>query len=39
MAIDEARIEEIRCRFGNLAPVMDERTERLWAASEALAPR
>jgi hypothetical protein len=37
MPIDETRIEGVRCRFENLGPVMDERTERLWAASEALA--
>jgi hypothetical protein len=35
--IDEARIEEIRSRFESLAPVMDERVTRLWAASEAIA--
>ncbi len=37
MPIDEARIEEIRSRYERLAPLMDERLTRLWAASEALA--
>jgi hypothetical protein len=35
--IDEARVEEIRSRYESLAPVMDERVTRLWAASEAKA--
>ena len=35
MAIDQARIEEIRSRYADLAPVMDERVTRLWAAGEA----
>ncbi len=35
MAIEPARIEEIRSRFADLAPVMDERVTRLWAAGEA----
>ncbi len=35
MAIDGARIEEIRSRYESLLPVMDERMTRLWAASEA----
>jgi len=34
--IDQARIDEIRSRYGSLAPVMDERVTRLWAASEAM---
>jgi Rhodopirellula transposase DDE domain len=37
VAIDEARIEEVRSRYESLAPVMDERMTRLWAASEAQA--
>jgi hypothetical protein len=37
VAIDEARIEEIRSRYGDLAPAMDERVTRLWAAGEARA--
>lgn len=37
MAIDEARIEEIRSRYDALAPAMDERLTRLWAAGEARA--
>jgi hypothetical protein len=37
MAIDKARIEEIRSRYEALAPVMDERVTRLWAAGEAKA--
>ena len=36
MLIDEARIKEIRSRYENLAPVMDERVTRLWAAGEAI---
>jgi hypothetical protein len=35
MPIDAARIEEIRLRYEALAPVLDERRLRLWAASEA----
>jgi hypothetical protein len=35
MAIDVARIEEIRLRHEALSPVLDERRMRLWAASEA----
>jgi hypothetical protein len=35
--IDEARIGEIRSRYESLAPVMDERVTRLWAAGEAKA--
>jgi hypothetical protein len=34
--IDQARIDEIRSRYESLAPVMDERVTRLWAASEAM---
>jgi hypothetical protein len=34
--IDQARIDEIRFRYERLAPVMDERVTRLWAASEAM---
>jgi hypothetical protein len=37
MAIDVARIEEIRTRHRALAPVLDERRMRLWAAAEAKA--
>jgi hypothetical protein len=37
VAIDEARIEEIRSRYDALAPAMDERLTRLWAAGEARA--
>jgi hypothetical protein len=37
MAIDPARIEEIRSRYEDLAPIMDERVTRLWAAGEAKA--
>jgi len=37
MAIDKARIEEIRSRYEDLARVMDERVTRLWAAGEAKA--
>ncbi len=37
MAIDKARIEEIRSRYEDLAPVMDERVTRLWTAGEAKA--
>ncbi len=36
MLIDQARIDEIRSRYESLAPVMDERVTRLWAASEAM---
>jgi hypothetical protein len=35
--IDEVRIGEIRSRYEGLAPVMDERVTRLWAACEAKA--
>ena len=35
MAIDRARIDEIRSRYADLAQVMDERVTRLWAAGEA----
>ena len=35
MAVDPARIAEIRSRFKDLARVMDERVTRLWAAGEA----
>jgi hypothetical protein len=35
VAVDRARIEEIRSRYEDLAPVMDERVTRLWAAGEA----
>ena len=35
MAIDRARIDEIRSRYADLAPVMGERVTRLWAAGEA----
>jgi hypothetical protein len=35
VAIDDARIKEIRLRYETLAPVMDERQTRLWAACEA----
>ena len=35
MAIDRARIDEIRSRYEDMAPVMDERVTRLWAAGEA----
>ena len=37
MLIDEARVGEIRSRYEGLAPVMDERVTRLWAACEAKA--
>ncbi len=37
MAIDAARIDEIRSRHEALAPVLDERRMRLWAAAEARA--
>ena len=37
MLIDEVRIGEIRSRYEGLAPVMDERVTRLWAACEAKA--
>jgi hypothetical protein len=37
MAVIAARIEEIRLRFEALAPVLDERQLRLWAAAEATA--
>ena len=37
MLIDEVRIGEIRSRYESLAPVMDERVTRLWAACEAKA--
>jgi hypothetical protein len=37
VAVAEARIEEIRSRYDSLAPVMDERVTRLWAAGEAKA--
>jgi hypothetical protein len=32
MAIDRARIDEIRSRYEDLAQVMDERVTRLWGA-------
>ena len=35
MAVEDARIREIRSRWEDLAPVMDERVTRLWAAGEA----
>jgi len=35
VAIDEARIHEIRSRYIDLASAMDERVTRLWAAGEA----
>jgi len=35
--VDEVRIGEIRSRYEGLAPVMDERVTRLWAACEAKA--
>ena len=35
MAIERARVEEIRQRHAALAPVLDERRLRLWAAAEA----
>jgi Rhodopirellula transposase DDE domain len=35
--IDEVHIGEIRSRYEGLAPVMDERVTRLWAACEAKA--
>jgi len=35
VAIDRARIDEIRSRYEDLAQVMDERVTRLWAAGEA----
>jgi hypothetical protein len=37
VAIEEARIEEIRSRYAALAAVLDERVTRLWAAGEAQA--
>lgn len=37
VAIELARIEEIRSRYDDLSPVMDERVLRLWAAGEAKA--
>lgn len=37
VAIDPARVAEIRSRYEDLAPVMDERVTRLWAAGEAKA--
>jgi hypothetical protein len=37
MPIPEARVDEIRSRYASLAPVMDERVTRLWAAGEAKA--
>ena len=37
MAVDPGRVEEIRLKHDALAPVLDERTMRLWAASEAKA--
>jgi hypothetical protein len=37
MAIDRARVEEIRLRYAALAGVLDERRVRLWAAAEAKA--
>jgi hypothetical protein len=35
VAVEDARIREIRSRWEDLAPVMDERVTRLWAAGEA----
>jgi transposase len=35
MAIEAGRVEEIRLKHDALAPVLDERRMRLWAASEA----
>src|SRR5271170_2026902 len=35
--MDETLVEAVRFRFERLAPVMDERMTRLWAASEAQA--
>lgn len=35
MAIENERVTEIRMRYEALAPVMDERRTRLWAAAEA----
>jgi hypothetical protein len=37
MGLDAGRIDEIRGKHGALAPVLDERGMRLWAASEAKA--
>jgi len=37
MAIDRARVEEIRVKHEALAPALDERRMRLWAAAEAKA--
>jgi hypothetical protein len=37
MAIEKDRVAEIRMRYQALAPVMDERRIRLWAAAEAKA--
>ncbi|HEX4334587.1 MAG TPA: ISAzo13 family transposase [Polyangiaceae bacterium] len=37
MVIDAGRVEEIRVKHDALAPVLDERRLRLWAASEAKA--
>jgi hypothetical protein len=37
MAIEKERVAEIRTRYEALAPVMDERRTRLWAAAEAKA--
>ena len=37
MAVDVGRVQEIRLKHDALAPVLDERRMRLWAASEAKA--
>lgn len=37
MPMDAERIAEIRMKYAMLAPAMDERQTRLWAAAEALA--
>jgi hypothetical protein len=37
MVVEPERIEEIRLRYKALAPVLDERRTRLWAAAEARA--
>src|SRR5215211_6186882 len=37
MALDKTRVREIGVKFEALAPVMDERRLRLWAAAEAKA--
>jgi hypothetical protein len=38
MAVGTGRVQEIRLKHDALAPVLDERRMRLWAASEAKAP-